>query len=98
MIKRLIIFLIKIYQFSLSAVMGRQCRFHPTCSAYTVEALERHGLFKGSILAIKRITSCHPWGRGGVDPVPERFEPSEAFHGFKKPSKKATNTKDQKIK
>jgi hypothetical protein len=98
MIKHFIIFLIKIYQYSLSAVMGRQCRFHPTCSAYTIEAIEKHGLLKGSILAVRRITSCHPWGGGGVDPVPSKFTLFQSFRGFKKALKKVTNTKAQKNK
>ena len=50
--------------------MGRQCRYTPTCSAYALEALQKHGLLKGSWLAFKRILRCAPWGGSGYDPVP----------------------------
>jgi len=48
------------------------CRFHPTCSAYAIEALEQHGALRGGLLAVRRLGRCHPWGRFGFDPVPER--------------------------
>jgi putative membrane protein insertion efficiency factor len=64
------ILLIKIYQKILSPVLGPQCRFTPTCSNYALEALKKYGVFKGSWLAIKRISKCHPWGGSGYDPVP----------------------------
>ncbi|NJM78612.1 MAG: membrane protein insertion efficiency factor YidD [Flavobacterium sp.] len=64
------IFLVRIYQVVISPLTPAACRFEPTCSHYTVEALQKHGLFKGSWLAIKRILSCHPWGKSGYDPVP----------------------------
>jgi hypothetical protein len=51
-------------------MLGPKCRYTPTCSEYTVQALKKHGLFKGGWLAIKRISSCHPWGGSGYDPVP----------------------------
>ena len=66
------IFLVKVYQTLISPLTPSTCRFQPTCSHYTVEALQKHGLFKGSRLAIKRIFSCHPWGKSGYDPVPEK--------------------------
>jgi len=62
--------LIKIYQWTLSPLMGRQCRYYPTCSNYSLEAIKKHGPFKGTWLAIKRILSCNPWGGSGYDPVP----------------------------
>jgi putative membrane protein insertion efficiency factor len=62
--------LIKIYQFTLSPFLGKQCRFMPTCSQYGIEAIQKHGALKGSWLAIKRIFRCHPWGGSGYDPVP----------------------------
>jgi len=75
MIRRIIIapfvLLIRIYQKGISPLFPSTCRYNPTCSHYTVEALQKHGLFKGSWLAIKRIGSCHPWGGSGYDPVPE---------------------------
>ncbi len=66
------IFLVKVYQVLISPLTPATCRFQPTCSHYTVEALKKHGLFRGSRLAIKRIFSCHPWGKSGYDPVPEK--------------------------
>ncbi|WP_027126099.1 membrane protein insertion efficiency factor YidD [Gelidibacter mesophilus] len=64
--------LIKIYQTFISPLTPASCRFQPTCSTYAKEALEKHGLFKGGWLATKRIFSCHPWGKSGYDPVPEK--------------------------
>ncbi len=65
------ILLIKVYQIGLSPMLGpNKCRYQPTCSNYALEALKKHGLFKGGYLAAKRILSCHPWGGSGYDPVP----------------------------
>ena len=64
------ILLVKIYQYIISPALGPKCRYTPTCSQYTIEALKKYGLFKGGWLAIKRIASCHPWGGHGHDPVP----------------------------
>lgn len=64
------ILLVRFYQTAISPFTPATCRFEPTCSSYTIQALEKHGLFKGSWLAIKRILSCHPWGKSGYDPVP----------------------------
>jgi putative membrane protein insertion efficiency factor len=66
----LLIGLIRFYQLVLSPFMGNQCRFTPTCSQFAREAVEKHGAFKGSWLAIRRISRCHPWHSGGHDPVP----------------------------
>ncbi|MDX1774335.1 membrane protein insertion efficiency factor YidD [Oceanihabitans sediminis] len=68
------LFLIKVYQTVISPLTPPTCRFQPTCSHYAKEALEKHGLLKGGKLAIIRIFSCHPWGRSGYDPVPEKEE------------------------
>lgn len=68
--RRLLIALIRAYQYVLSPWWGRQCRFAPSCSHYAIEALERHGAIGGSWLALKRILRCHPWNPGGYDPVP----------------------------
>jgi len=68
------IFLVKIYQTLISPLTPATCRFQPTCSHYTLEALNKHGLFKGGWLAVKRIFSCHPWGRSGYDPVPDKTD------------------------
>ena len=64
------IIIIKIYQVLISPLFPSSCRYTPTCSHYTVEALKKHGLFKGGWLGIKRISKCHPWGGSGYDPVP----------------------------
>lgn len=66
--------LIKIYQTVISPFTPATCRFQPTCSHYAKEALEKHGFFKGGWLALRRIFSCHPWGRSGYDPVPDKDE------------------------
>jgi putative membrane protein insertion efficiency factor len=62
--------LIKLYQWILSPWLGPSCRYTPTCSHYAATALQRHGLLKGTWLALKRISRCHPWGGSGYDPVP----------------------------
>ena len=67
--KYIFIILIKIYQFTISPLIGSNCRFSPTCSNYCIQALQKHGTLKGLFLSFKRIISCHPWGRSGHDPV-----------------------------
>jgi uncharacterized protein len=62
--------LIRIYQLFISPLFPAACRYTPTCSAYAVEAIERHGVFRGSWLAARRIARCHPFRPGGHDPVP----------------------------
>lgn len=69
-ISKLLIALIKAYQLVLSPWLGQQCRFHPTCSHFALQAVQIHGPYRGSWLAIKRLASCHPWHAGGMDPVP----------------------------
>ena len=64
--------LIYIYKLVLSPLLPSSCRFQPTCSSYFIEALKIHGPFKGTYLGTKRILSCHPWGKSGYDPVPEK--------------------------
>jgi len=66
----LVLKVIRIYQKYLSPLLGPSCRFHPTCSEYTFQAIETYGVFKGGILAIKRILKCNPWGGSGADPLP----------------------------
>lgn len=68
---------ILVYRYSLSAFMGRQCRYLPTCSAYADEAIQKHGAWAGGWMGAARICRCHPWGGHGFDPVPERV-PEEA--------------------
>ncbi|MCB0517170.1 MAG: membrane protein insertion efficiency factor YidD [Chitinophagales bacterium] len=64
------VWLVKFYQNAISPYTPRSCRYTPTCSHYTLEALQKHGFLKGGYLGIKRILSCHPWGGSGYDPVP----------------------------
>lgn len=64
------IFLIKIYQYLISPILPNSCRYTPTCSQYTIQAIKKHGPFKGSWLGAKRIAKCNPWGSSGHDPVP----------------------------
>ena len=68
------VFLIRGYQHLISPLFPSTCRYDPTCSHYSVEALKTHGLFRGGWLSIKRIFSCHPWGGSGYDPVPQKDE------------------------
>jgi putative membrane protein insertion efficiency factor len=68
--KKLLIIFIKFYQYFISPLMGRNCRYLPTCSAYALEALETYGCYKGITLAVKRVLRCHPIHAGGFDPVP----------------------------
>ena len=70
--RKLITLLIRLYQLTISPYLGGRCRYVPTCSEYAIEAIERFGVIKGSILAIKRLFSCHPWGKCGYDPVPPK--------------------------
>jgi putative membrane protein insertion efficiency factor len=72
MMKSLLLILIRSYQFLASPWIGGSCRYWPTCSDYAAEAIERHGALRGVWLAAGRLMRCHPYGRGGVDPVPER--------------------------
>lgn len=69
---RLIALPIRAYRLIFSPWVGHNCRYQPTCSAYALEALERHGALRGGWLALRRIGRCHPWGRSGYDPVPPR--------------------------
>lgn len=71
--KHVLIGMIRLYRLLLSPWVGGQCRFHPTCSAYAIEALERHGAAAGTYLGAARILRCQPWCEGGHDPVPDRF-------------------------
>ena len=70
--RKILILIIRGYQYLLSPLMGPSCRFYPSCSCYAQQALESHGVIKGCYLALRRILRCHPWHPGGVDPVPEK--------------------------
>jgi len=69
--RKILIALIKVYRFTLSPFVGQHCRFTPTCSQYATEAIEEYGSLKGSWMAIRRLSKCHPFHTGGWDPVPE---------------------------
>ena len=69
--KRLAQLPVHLYRWFLSPYLGRQCRFEPSCSAYALEAIEKHGAVRGYGFAVKRICRCQPWGAAGYDPVPE---------------------------
>ena len=70
--KKILILLIKLYQKFISPMFPAKCRFYPTCSQYTLEAIKEYGAIKGTYLGIKRILKCHPFHEGGYDPIPKR--------------------------
>jgi len=72
--------IVRLYRLAISPWLGANCRFDPTCSSYTIEALQTHGLFKGAWLAAKRIGRCHPWGGSGYDPVPKNNRDDDESH------------------
>ncbi len=72
--------LIRIYQWTLSPLLGPRCRFYPSCSNYALEAVNRFGVLRGSWLAARRLGRCHPWHPGGFDPVPEHPDSPRAPH------------------
>ena len=67
--KWIFIHLVLLYRVTLGRLLGGQCRFHPTCSQYAIDAIDKYGVWKGSWLSIKRIARCHPWGGKGYDPA-----------------------------
>lgn len=72
MTKALLIGLVRAYRLLLSPWLGSSCRFEPSCSLYSLQALQKHGAAAGSYLTLKRLSRCHPWCAGGIDPVPEQ--------------------------
>ncbi|NCN84388.1 MAG: membrane protein insertion efficiency factor YidD [Sphingomonadales bacterium] len=70
MLKSVFIFFVRCWQWGPSRILPPTCRYMPTCSAYTIEAIEKHGAIRGSWLGAKRLLRCHPWGGSGYDPVP----------------------------
>ena len=79
-LRRLAVLPVRIYQWTISPVLPPSCRFHPTCSAYAIEAVLTHGILKGGWLALRRILRCHPWSAGGYDPVPPLKNSSSYSH------------------
>ena len=73
--------LIRLYRYLVSPLLGPNCRFYPSCSCYAEEALEHHGIVRGSYLAARRILRCHPWHPGGYDPVPPPSSIKPVSHG-----------------
>jgi len=70
--KQVVLWALRVYKVAVSPLLPPACRYTPTCSEYAMEAIERHGVWTGGWLATRRVLSCHPWSRGGYDPVPER--------------------------
>ena len=70
--KKFMIILIRLYQYCISPILPNVCRYKPSCSEYFILALQTHGVIKGSLLGIKRLLRCHPWGGSGYDPVPPK--------------------------
>ncbi|MGX7031075.1 membrane protein insertion efficiency factor YidD [Vagococcus zengguangii] len=71
--KRILINIVRLYQKYISAGTPRSCRYHPTCSAYMIDAITYHGAFKGTVMGVGRICRCHPFIKGGIDYVPKKF-------------------------
>ncbi|MBF6647870.1 MULTISPECIES: membrane protein insertion efficiency factor YidD [unclassified Methylobacter] len=69
----ILITLIKFYKYFISPLLGNNCRFYPSCSAYALEALQLHGAITGTYLTLRRLSKCHPFHEGGIDPVPEKI-------------------------
>ena len=76
--RKALILVVRAYRLLLKPWLGNACRFEPTCSAYTLQALQQHGALRGSVLGCGRLLRCHPWCAGGHDPVPDTFAGSSA--------------------
>jgi uncharacterized protein len=87
--RRMLMLAVRGYRLLLSPWLGSACRFEPTCSAYALQALERHGAAAGSYLTVRRLARCHPWCNGGHDPVPDQVR--APFSALVSPSRKKTS-------
>jgi len=72
LLSRFLLAVVRVYQYALSPLLPRRCRFHPTCSAYAATAITRFGAWKGGGMGVRRILRCHPYNPGGYDPVPDK--------------------------
>ena len=80
--KHLLIGLLRAYRATISPLYGQVCRYHPSCSAYALEAVRRHGTLRGTVLSVRRLGRCHPWAAGGYDPVPAPRTPATPPQGL----------------
>jgi len=74
---KILIYIIKLYQKLISPLFGKRCRFYPTCSSYAIQCLKEYGFFYGLYLSVKRILKCHPYNKGGYDPIPKNKKNKE---------------------
>jgi putative membrane protein insertion efficiency factor len=72
--RHLLVWMLRAYRLLISPLYGQVCRYHPSCSAYALEAVSSHGAGKGIWLAVRRVARCHPWSAGGYDPVPAQWQ------------------------
>lgn len=86
MLKKILMYLIKFYQKNISPYKGTRCPYFPSCSAYGMEAIEKHGAIKGSVLAAWRILRCNPFSKGGYDPVPDKIDVRGMYRKFRRKS------------
>ncbi|MDP2646660.1 MAG: membrane protein insertion efficiency factor YidD [Desulfobacterales bacterium] len=96
MVVNIFLAIIKIYQYVVSPVLGPACRFYPTCSSYSYQAILRHGPVAGAFFAMKRILRCHPFHPGGYDPVPEQMVRDDPGRSFFSRMIRLTNTNNKK--
>ena len=80
--RHLLIGLLRAYRATISPLYGQVCRYHPSCSAYALEAVSRHGALRGTVLSVRRLGRCHPWAAGGYDPVPAPRSPATPRQGL----------------
>jgi putative membrane protein insertion efficiency factor len=87
-VRWVLIGLLRVYRLAISPLYGQVCRYHPSCSAYALDAVTVHGSLRGSWLTVRRLLRCHPWAAGGYDPVPARRDttPTSRAHAGSSPS------------